>query len=66
MALPKVLYVYEMKDGDIPYYAASRVPGEQGEGIVGVYRLEDTLYVRHALELKRKGTKTWFKNAQRK
>jgi hypothetical protein len=62
MKLPKILYAYEDKDGDVSYYVASVDPGDQDQGIIGVYTLTDTLHVRHSLEMRRQGTKTWFKN----
>lgn len=61
MSLPEVVYVYEDEgsDGD-KYLVASRDPGDQEEGIVGVYLLEETLKIRHETQVQRKGTKKWF------
>ena len=64
MSLPRVLYIFEDKDRDgTTYLVASRKPGDQDEGLVGVYDLRETLHVRHPLEFRRLGTKQWFKSS---
>jgi hypothetical protein len=66
MALSKVIYVYEDKDNDgSTYLVASLAPGDQDEGLVGVYDLRETLFVRHPLEFRRPGTKQWFKSSHK-
>lgn len=61
MALPKMLYIHEDKDTDgTVYYIAHDDAAAQMEGVVGVYRLDETYHVRHKLQLRRKGTKHWF------
>ena len=62
--VPKVVYIYEEKDTNgEPYLVASTSVGDQNEGLVGVYDLRECLHVRHRLELRRKGTKGWFKSS---
>ena len=63
MKLPNVLYVYVDGVGDEQYFVATRDVGEKEEGLIGVYALRETLHVRHPTELRRPGTKTWFKKA---
>ena len=61
--LPKVLYIYEETDGKAgTYFVANTAIGDLDEGLVGVYDLRECLQVRHALELRRKGTRQWFKS----
>lgn len=61
MSLPKVVYIYEEKDreGNV-YLIASRDSHEQSEGLVGVYALQEKLYVRTKPQFKKFGTKKWF------
>ena len=64
MALPTVIYIYEDEERDgSKYFVASKDPGEQTEGLIGVYRLEESLHVRHPLEFRRPGTNQWFKSS---
>lgn len=66
MALPKMIYVFEDKNRDgSTYLVASKEPGDQDEGLVGVYDLRETLHVRHPLEFRRPGTKQWFKSSHK-
>jgi len=61
MALPNVLYVYKKSDDDgIKYFVASTDSHEQTEGIVGVYRLQESLHIRHKPQFRRPKNKTWF------
>ena len=62
MSLPKFVYIYEDGDKDERYLVASTNPGDQDEGLIGVYDLRETLHVRHPLEFRRPGTKQWFKS----
>ena len=64
MALPKVLYIHIDKDGDEEFYIANEDADAQMEGVVGVYRLEEKLHVRHKLQLRKEGTKTWFDSSK--
>ena len=64
--LPKLVYVHEEKDTDgTVYLVASLSPGDQDEGLVGVYDLRESLHVRHILEFRRSGTKQWFPSVMR-
>lgn len=61
MKLPTVIYVYVDGEGTDAYFVATEALGDLDEGLVGVYDLRERLNVRHALEVKRPGTTTWFK-----
>lgn len=61
MALPKIVYIYEEEDSDgTKYLVASTNSHEQIEGVIGVYKLQETLYVRCKPQFRRAKTKTWF------
>lgn len=61
MALPKTVYVYEeTENSGEKYLLASKEPDDQNTGIVGVYDLRETLFVRHKAQFRRPKTKAWF------
>ena len=61
MALPKVVYVYEdVCSSGQKYLVATREPDEEHNGLVGIYRLEEKLEVRHQVQFRRSGQKNWF------
>ena len=62
MKLPKIAYLYVDGDNDAQYLVASTNVDDKDEGVVGVYELRETLNVRHVAELRRPGTKKWFKH----
>lgn len=62
MKLPQVVYIYVDGEKGEEYLVASQNVGDQEEGMVGVYDFRETLNVRHVAELRRSGTKKWFKN----
>lgn len=61
MTFPKVVYVTASDDCDDEDLLAWRTLASAGEGQIGVYVLEEKLEKREAVEIRKAGTKTWFK-----
>ena len=65
MSLPNILYVYEdTNTNGETYLVATTDPGEQTEGLIGVYALREKLHVRHQLQFRRPRTKQWFRSGK--
>ncbi len=61
MSLPRIVHVKEEVDSDGSRYLIAERKKDGLEGRVGTYELIDEYDARSVTEIRKKGTKTWFK-----
>lgn len=61
MKLPKVVYIAVDGEKGEEYLYASESLDDLPDGVVGVFRLDELLHSRTVTEIRRDGTKAWFK-----
>ena len=60
MPLPKFVYVYEENNDDGTKFLVITSDSGEHEGLVGIYDLRESLYVRYKTQFRRSKSRKWF------